>query len=162
MKDYCLCCLRWLITVHRVIVISTVRIIYVYNLISNPDATYNQAAACIFSSVELNGGVICACSALLKPFFQRHMPWILSLSSGSRSRSGSRILGLFRKRNTGKSYELRSVEVGAVKQPDGGKIDNQIAVTSTYSVQETKNERGNGDSTEDLFTPNSKSWNGVN
>ncbi|CAO2650348.1 Nn.00g016400.m01.CDS01 [Neocucurbitaria sp. VM-36] len=140
-----------------VIVISTVRIIYVYNLISNPDATYNQAAACIFSSVELNGGVICACIALLKPFLQQHMPWLLSFSSQSRSRSGSGMLGIFGKRSDGKSYELRSGDADAVKKNDGG----QIAVTTTYSVQ-GKTRKTIGDSTEDLFVPGLKSWSGAN
>ncbi|KAH7388859.1 hypothetical protein BKA66DRAFT_414976 [Pyrenochaeta sp. MPI-SDFR-AT-0127] len=143
-----------------VIIISTVRIIYVYHLVSDPDVTYNQAAACIFSAVELNGGVICACSALLKPFFQRHMPWVLSLSSGSRSRSRSKILGIFGKRS-GKSYELHSVEAKETSKPAGSNAENQIAVTTTYSIQGTKKGKGEGDSTEDLFTPSSKGWNGV-
>lgn len=147
-----------LIVVNRVVVISTVRIIYVYNLISDPDATYNQAAACIFSSVELNGGVMCACIALLKPFFQQYMPWVLSLSSRSRSRSRSGILGIFGKRSNGSSYELRSAEGDAIKRKEDRRLGGQIAVTTTYSVQE---KTGRADSTEDLFTLGSKSWDGV-
>lgn len=151
--------MRYLLTdFDRVIIISTVRIIYVYNLISNPDATYNQAAACIFSCVELNGGVICACLALLKPFFQQHMPWILSLSSRNRSQSGSGILGIFGRRSDGKSYELRSADAAVVNNDKGL---GQIAVTTTYDVQ-GKSRRTPGDSTEDLVVPGSKSWNRVN
>jgi hypothetical protein len=153
--------------VDSVIVISTVRIIYVYSMISDPDSTYNVAKACIFSTVELNGGVICACVALLKPFIQRYMPWILSLSSGSGSGSGSRSkfrkLRIFAKRSGEKSYELQSADADggpdAVKQASDSKSDRQIAVTRSYSVQGSKTGKSDGDSMEDLFAPNS-GWNG--
>ncbi|KAI4615922.1 hypothetical protein J4E83_006590 [Alternaria metachromatica] len=145
-----------------VVVISTVRIIYVYSMISDPDATYNVAKACIFSTVELNGGVICACVALLKPFIQKYMPWILALSSGSGSGDGSRIrkLKMFVKRSGEKSYELQSADADtdATKQADD-RPDHRIAVTKSYSVQGSKTGKSDGDSMEDLFAPNA-GWNG--
>ena len=132
-------------------------------MISDPDSTYNIAKACIFSTVELNGGVICACVALLKPFIQRHMPWVLSLSSGIGSGNGSRIrkLKLFGKRSGEKSYKLRSADADT----DGGKhasdkmSDRQIAVTRSYSVQGSKTGKSDGDSMDDLFAPHA-GWNG--
>ncbi|CAN9178359.1 unnamed protein product [Alternaria alternata] len=143
-----------------VVVISTVRIIYVYSMISDPDSTYNVAKACIFSTVELNGGVICACIALLKPFIQKYMPWILSLSSGSGSGDGSRIrkLKMFVKRNGEKSYELQSADADATKHVDN-RLDRRIAVTRSYSVSGSKTGKSDGDSMEDLFAPTA-GWNG--
>ncbi|KAF2856139.1 hypothetical protein T440DRAFT_438863 [Plenodomus tracheiphilus IPT5] len=136
-----------------VIVISTVRIIYVYNYISNPDATYYQAAACIFSTVELNGGVICVCIALLKPFIQRYMPWMLSFSSSNGSRSGSRRFKFFGKRSHENSYELQGAGADNNAPNQVEKAGGRIAVTRSrsYSVQGSKT--GNSDSMDELFTP---------
>jgi hypothetical protein len=135
-------------------------------MISDPDSTYNVAKACIFSTVELNGGVICACVALLKPFIQRHMPWVLSLSlsSGIGSGNGSRIrkLKIFGKRSGEKSYELRSgdADTDAGKRANDKMSDRQIAVTRSYSVQGSKETgKSDGDSMEDLFAPHA-GWNG--
>ncbi|XP_014552708.1 hypothetical protein COCVIDRAFT_41175 [Bipolaris victoriae FI3] len=145
-----------------VVVISTVRIIYVYSMISNPDSTYNIAKACIFSTIELNGGVICACGALLKPFIQRHMPWILSLSSrnGSGNRSRVRKFKMFRKHSNGGKFELRSTnaEKNARKQASN-KLNRQIEVTRSYTVRDSKTAKDNGDSMDDLFAPTA-GWNG--
>jgi hypothetical protein len=127
-------------------------------MISDPDSTYNVAKACIFSTVELNGGVICACVALLKPFIQRHMPWVLSLSTGIGSGNGSRIrkLKIFGKRSGDKSYELRSGDADT----DADRQANEIAVTRSYSVQGSKEiGKSDGDSMEDLFAPHA-GWNG--
>ena len=132
-------------------------------MISDPDSTYNVAKACIFSTVELNGGVICACVALLKPFIQRHMPWVLSLSSGMGSGNGSRIrkLKLFGKRRGEKSYELRSADADADagNQANDKLSDHQIAVTRSYSVHGSKTGKSDGDSMDDLFAPHA-GWNG--
>jgi hypothetical protein len=131
-------------------------------MISNPDSTYNVAKACIFSTAELNGGVICACVALLKPFIQRHMPWVLSISSGVGSGNGSRIrkLKMFGKRSGEKSYELRSGDADTDKQANDKMSDRQIAVTRSYSVQGSKGTgKSDGDSMDDLFAPYA-GWNG--
>lgn len=131
-------------------------------MISNPDSTYNVAKACIFSTVELNGGVICACAALLKPFIQQHMPWILSLSSrtGTGNRSSSRKLRMPKKRNNEKDLELRDIEADhAARRQAKNKLNRQIAVTRSYSVQDSKTGKSSGDSMEDLFAP-SAGWNG--
>ncbi|KAA8625052.1 hypothetical protein PtrSN002B_006133 [Pyrenophora tritici-repentis] len=145
-----------------VVVISTVRIIYVYSMISNPDSTYNVAKACIFSTVELNGGVICACVALLKPFIQQYMPWILSLSSksGSGDRSMIRKFRMLVKRGTEKEYELQSpeAETAAHNQAADKKSSRQIAVTRSYSVEDSRTGKSGGDSMDELFAPDA-GWN---
>lgn len=142
------------------IVISTVRIIYVYSMISNPDSTYNIAKACIFSTIELNGGVICACAALLKPFIQQHMPWILSLSNGNGSGSGSGIrkLKIFKMRSSGQKFALRSRDADEDANRQTNKSNRQIAVTRSYSVRDTKTGNENGDSMDELFAVDA-GWN---
>ncbi|KAF2443275.1 hypothetical protein P171DRAFT_416795 [Karstenula rhodostoma CBS 690.94] len=64
---------KWLIGItfvvgSGVIIISIVRIIYVYKYVGDPDVTYYQAAAALFSTAELNVGVICTSMIGLKPF----------------------------------------------------------------------------------------------
>ncbi|USP74480.1 uncharacterized protein yc1106_01754 [Curvularia clavata] len=143
-----------------VVVISMVRIIYVYSMISDPDSTYNVAKACIFSTIELNGGVICVCTALLKPFIQKHMPCILSFSSrnGSGSSSGVGKLKMLKLRNAGQRLELHNTdpEQGASRQVN--KAHHQIAVTRSYSVRDAKRGKENSDSMDELFGPN-LGWN---
>lgn len=146
-------------------IVSIVRIIFVYDLIAEPDATYHQARAAIFSAVEVNGGVICACLALLKPFFQKHLPWVLSLSSHSRSRSGSRKLDRFGGPSGIKSYELQSTEAYTNREEEKKKGLRQIEVTTTYDISVQRPTRGrvngDGDSAEELCWPDPQAWQAV-
>lgn len=132
-------------------------------MISNPDSTYNVAKACIFSTVELNGGVICACVALLKPFIQQYMPWILSLSSknGSGDRSLVRRFRMLVKRSSEKDHELQSTgsDAAAHKQAASKNSGRQIAVARSYSVEDSNTGKSRGDSMDELFAPNA-GWNG--
>lgn len=52
------------------IIISIVRIIYVYRYVGEVDVTHYQAAAALFSTAELNVGVICTSMIGLNPFFR--------------------------------------------------------------------------------------------
>ena len=132
-------------------------------MISDPDSTYNVAKACIFSTVELNGGVICACVALLKPFIQQYMPWILSLSSknGSGDRSMIRKFRKLIKRSSEKNYELQSpqAETTAQEQAADKKPSRQIAVTRSYSVKDSRTGKSSADSMDELFASDA-GWNG--
>lgn len=142
---------------------SIVRIIYVYYLIGNPDSTFQQAAACLFSVVELNSGVICGCLVILKPFFQQYVPFILSFSSGNRSRSGSRIFGFLNKDNIKqshrKSYELKSADP-EVRKGDAGKTSmrsssRQVEMPSEYDDNNDRDSTKvfrDGDSTEEIIS----------
>jgi len=105
----------------------------------------------------LNGGVICACLALLKPFFQHYMPWILELSSKSGSRSGSRSFKILGKRKDDRGYELHDIAADAVKQSDDDEL-GRIAVSQTYSVKGSQTGKAKSGSTDDLFAPNAKAW----
>lgn len=48
-------------------------------MLNNPDVTYTQGSATVWSAVEINIGILCNCLAMLKPFVRRHMPWLRSL-----------------------------------------------------------------------------------
>jgi hypothetical protein len=50
---------------------------------ANPDVTWTQASAAVWSCLELNLGILCNCLALLKPFVRRHMSFLGVGSSGS-------------------------------------------------------------------------------
>lgn len=48
-------------------------------MLNNPDVTYTQGSAAVWSAVEVNIGILCNCLAMLKPFVRRHLPWLKSL-----------------------------------------------------------------------------------
>ncbi|KAJ5060421.1 hypothetical protein J3E72DRAFT_289403 [Bipolaris maydis] len=137
-----------------VIVVSIVRIIYVYNYVGNPDITFYQASACIFSEVELNAGVICASIATLKPFVVRHMSFSLSLSGNSeRSRTRSRALTwLRRSRGQNKSYVLGSLDNHKAK-PSQNQEESSIQVSTQYFITSTERPLKDSDSTERIIVP---------
>lgn len=56
---------------------------------NNPDVTYTQASAAVWSCLELNVGIICSCLATLKPFVRTHLPWLASLVGGITSSGGT-------------------------------------------------------------------------
>ncbi|KAF2645325.1 hypothetical protein P280DRAFT_465174 [Massarina eburnea CBS 473.64] len=95
-----------------VMITSIVRIIYVYQWIANVDATYYQGNTCIFSTVEMNAGIICTSIVLLKPFVARFFPTLLFNSSnntGNRTPSGNLSKSWGGKKKTGgMTYELQS------------------------------------------------------
>ncbi|KAH8660212.1 hypothetical protein BX600DRAFT_467412 [Xylariales sp. PMI_506] len=122
-----------------VVLASVVRISYVKAMAENPDFTWTQASAAIWSSVELNIGIACNSLALLKPFIRKHMPWLLNnTQSGTKSTSrhlASENLGnsarLWRGDKAGHSYQLRSFEVN---QDTGVTRKNKIFIENEYSV----------------------------
>ncbi|OBT56394.1 hypothetical protein VE04_05101 [Pseudogymnoascus sp. 24MN13] len=61
-----------------VMVICVVRITYIMSLANNPDVTYSQGRAAVWSCVELNVGIVCASVIVLKPFMRHHFPGVFS------------------------------------------------------------------------------------
>ncbi|KAG0646069.1 hypothetical protein D0Z07_8396, partial [Hyphodiscus hymeniophilus] len=61
-----------------VIAICIVRITYIMSLQNNPDVTYSQGRAAVWSSVELNIGILCNAVIVLKPFFRQFFPRMFS------------------------------------------------------------------------------------
>ncbi|KAI1418463.1 hypothetical protein F5Y13DRAFT_196268 [Hypoxylon sp. FL1857] len=63
-----------------VVLVSIARISYVKAMVVNPDVTWTQAEAAVFSSLELNLGIVCNSLARLRPFVRAHFPsWAMSL-----------------------------------------------------------------------------------
>lgn len=67
---------------------SIVRVSYVKAMQNNPDVTWTQASAAVWSCLELNLGILCNCLALLKPFVRRHMPFLAG-SGGDTGAAGT-------------------------------------------------------------------------
>ncbi len=120
--------------------------------------------ACIFSATELNGGVTCASSALLKPFFEKYLPRLLSLSSNSGRES--RRLKMLENRKFGKSIRMRDAEGGAIDENAHKKGAVQVALIKDNNLHDDKRGRvvgqstgeSTGESTEDLWI-GSRNWN---
>ncbi|OCK83948.1 hypothetical protein K432DRAFT_401566 [Lepidopterella palustris CBS 459.81] len=143
-----------------VVFTSIVRITYIMNLLDKPDITYYEATACVWSSVELNFGIICNCLTVLKPFAKRHMPGLFSSTNGSHSKSLSHrlsIMARFRKDrdgHNGPGYQLGSMDNRTNKSAGGEDFGKgQIVVTSTYRVEAKKGREAASESMEDIITP---------
>ena len=58
-------------------------------MVTNPDVTWTQASAAIFSVLELNLGVACNSMARLKPFIRMHFPqWAGSFGNSNHTPAG--------------------------------------------------------------------------
>lgn len=65
------------------------RVSYVQAMQKNPDVTYTQASAAVWSVVEINLGIMCNSLALLKPLMRRYLPRLMMSGSGRGSSPGS-------------------------------------------------------------------------
>ena len=122
-------------------------------MVDNPDFTFTHGSTALWSIVEMNLGVLCNCLAVMKPFARRHMPYLLSSSTGTgateptygkRSKSNGK--------SWGHSYQLHSVGKGKMDAQDresdsgsgrsgaGGGLDdapkhNDITVDHQFKVE---------------------------
>ena len=114
----------------------------------NPDVTWTQASAAVWSCVELNIGIVCNCLAQLKPFVRKYLPSLAKLVAGGDSskdsgygKKGSTAGGggSFAAWKTDKSahrYELHSVD--RAKNPDEEEArgpSDGVLVVDEYHVQ---------------------------
>jgi hypothetical protein len=131
----------------------------------NPDFTFTQCSAAVWSLLEINLGILCNCLATLKPFARRHMPCLFTLSSGPSAESSSYVK---RSKNAwervgGKgpnnSYRLHSVAKGG---PHDDKMDatlgKDIVVVDQVTVEYDFGSRrgrmgGDGGSTDSILAP---------
>ncbi|EAQ86420.1 hypothetical protein CHGG_07673 [Chaetomium globosum CBS 148.51] len=67
---------------------SIVRVAYVRAMVANPDVTFTQCSAAVWSLLEMNLGILCNALAALKPFVRQHMPNLFS-SNGWGSGGGA-------------------------------------------------------------------------
>lgn len=58
--------------------ISIMRLAYIYPVSVSPDLTWESPLACIWSSVETNIAIMCACMPCLKGFVERAMPSMIN------------------------------------------------------------------------------------
>lgn len=126
---------------------------------NNPDVTHTQAAAAVWSCVELNVGIICNCLAMLKPFVRRHMPWLSSLVGGgtepasyNKQASGPNTGGAFssgwRADGVNHSYQLHSVDRGRDSPMD----KNAVVIVDEFRVRyDRRKDTGDASSTEDIL-----------
>ncbi|EUC44937.1 hypothetical protein COCMIDRAFT_37269 [Bipolaris oryzae ATCC 44560] len=137
-----------------VVIVSIVRIIYIYNYIGNLDITFYQAKSSIFSGVELNVGIICASMATLKPFIVKYMSFLLpSTENSQRSKSKSWALSWLRpSRGQNKSYALGSLDNHKAK-PVQNEEGSSIQVSTQYFVTSTERPLKDSDSTERIIAP---------
>lgn len=128
---------------------------------NNPDVTHTQAAAAVWSCVELNVGLICNCLAMLKPFVRRHLPWLVSLVGGTsnaaasynKQASGANAGGAFsaggwRADGVNHSYQLHSVDRGRDSPMD----KNNVVIVDEFRVRyDRRKDTGDASSTEDIL-----------
>lgn len=65
-----------------VCVVSVVRLRSLYDIATSDDKTYENGPAAYWSAIEVNVGIICACTPSLKAFAARFFPRFLSNSTG--------------------------------------------------------------------------------
>lgn len=125
-------------------------------MVDNPDVTFTQCSAAVWSLLEMNLGILCNSLAVLKPFIRRHMPSFFSKTgSGAGKTDDSYIKHSKGSRGLGHSYQLHSVGNGG---PEDGANKHEITVTDQFSIDydsRTKgaNATGKGDSTESILAP---------
>ncbi|KAF9883847.1 hypothetical protein FE257_002738 [Aspergillus nanangensis] len=119
-----------------VVVCSVVRLPYVLLLDKTPDVTYTEAILGVWSIVEVNLGIICACAMRFKRLLSTYLPRLALFSS--RSRSGGKITyesdvnRLNPPEKRGKhSYQLHSIQSSST-EPFAGNKD--AAVYHSYQV----------------------------
>lgn len=137
---------------------SIVRIAYVRAMVDNPDMTFTQCAAGVWSLVEMNLGTLCNSLAALKPFVRRHLPSLLSKTTESDESNGnvggSSYAKHNRNRGWGHSYYMHSCGGSTtreqVREKDEIVIKEEITVEYEHMKQGSA-ASGRGDSTESIL-----------
>ncbi|KAF5006519.1 hypothetical protein FDECE_7121 [Fusarium decemcellulare] len=140
-----------------VVIVSCIRFGYVQKMKDNPDVTWTQASASLWSCIEMNTGIICQCLAHLKPFIRKHIPWLARFVTGtSQPKSypeqgdNSHSYKRWRGDKVSHGYQLHSV--GRSQQPPGESSGRDIVVTDEYQVQfSASRNTGDASSTEDIL-----------
>ncbi|KAF5027405.1 hypothetical protein F66182_482 [Fusarium sp. NRRL 66182] len=142
-----------------VVIVSCIRFGYVQRMEKNPDITWTQANASLWSCIEMNTGIICYCLAQLKPFVRRHMTWLVSFVSQAPSQPQSYSLqpsninsnGRWRGDQASYGYQLHSVG-RSQKPPDEVASGNEIVVVDEIQVDFTPSGNNpSASSTEDIL-----------
>ncbi|KAJ6015576.1 hypothetical protein N7540_010167 [Penicillium herquei] len=133
-----------------VVICSIARLPYVLKLDSTSDTTYTEAILGIWSLVEINLGIICACAMRFKKLITTYLPRLSLFSSRSRSRStGKAYLAdphMFRPKDSKgqHSYQLHSFQDSSV-EPFSPAFPPKSKDISVYRTFEVDVERTDGD-----------------
>jgi hypothetical protein len=148
---------------------SIIRVAYVRAMVDNPDVTFTQCSAAVWSLLEMNLGILCNSLAALKPFVRRHLPSLFS-KTGSGAGTGGKTDESYAKRSKGSrgwghSYQLHSVGNGKTETAADAKKEGRkdIVVVDQFSVEygrrngegsvTTGAAPGKGDSTDSILAP---------
>ncbi|RSL63462.1 hypothetical protein CEP54_005263 [Fusarium duplospermum] len=140
-----------------VVIVSCIRFGYVQKMQKNPDVTWTQASASLWSCIEMNTGIICNCLAHLKPFVRRHIPWLAKFVSGTSQQKSypdevdnSHSYKRWRGDKASHGYQLHSV--GRSQEPAGTSTGNNVVVVDEFQVEFTSaRNTGEASSTEDIL-----------
>lgn len=123
-----------------VVICSIARLPYVLELGKSPDITYTEAILGVWSIVEVNLGIICACAMRFKRLIATYLPRLSIFSS--RSRGTGKIteessVNRFQAKNNRAqdSYELHSFQSGSM---DPLASSRDISVHHTLTVDEER------------------------
>ncbi|AEO59655.1 hypothetical protein MYCTH_2135030 [Thermothelomyces thermophilus ATCC 42464] len=141
-------------------VASIVRIAYVRAMVTNPDFTYTQCAAAVWSLFEMNLGILCNALAALKPFVRTYLPGLFSSNGWGSSGRKTGQQGPSKRSKSSKwahGYQLHSVGNGKTEQTAAK--DNVVVVDHQFSVEYNTAKpnavmtTGSGGSTDSILTP---------
>ncbi|KAK7414278.1 hypothetical protein QQX98_006875 [Neonectria punicea] len=123
-----------------VVVVSCIRFGYVQKMEKNPDITWTQASASLWSCIEMNTGIICNCLAQLKPFVRKHIAWLAKFVSGSSQEKSypdavqnDHSYKRWRGDNASHGYQLHSI--GRAQKPTSDNPSQDIVVVDEFKVQ---------------------------
>jgi hypothetical protein len=139
-----------------VVVCSIARLPYVLLLDKTPDTTYTEAILGVWSLVEVNLGIICACAMRFKRLIATYLPRLSLFSSQSRSVAK---MGYDSRRNDfqsgdskgRRSYQLHSIQNGST---DPFSVNNGISVYHSFNVDVKSSDKDirDGGSTDRILT----------
>ena len=116
-------------------------------MVANPDVTFTQCSAAVWSLLEMNLGILCNALAALKPFVRQHMPHLFSSNgwgSGGAAGAGKPSGGSSaypskrsRSRAWGHTYQLHSVGTGKGEERNvpGAGVKDDIVVDHQFTVE---------------------------
>ncbi|WAO92079.1 Hypothetical protein NCS54_00957300 [Fusarium falciforme] len=123
-----------------VVIVSCIRFGYVQKMQKNPDVTWTQASASLWSCIEMNTGIICNCLAHLKPFVRRHIPSLAKFVSGTSQQKSypdevdnSHSFKRWRGDKASHGYQLHSV--GRSQESAAAGTGNNVVVVDEFQVE---------------------------
>lgn len=142
-----------------VCIISIVRLHSLLIITTSKDQSYDNAPVAVFSIVEINVALICACLPTLRPLLVKWFPRLSSGSRGTHGASGglSNSHGLKRTSVLGYGMNSLSTRKGVQKLEGESDEDDKIRVVTNIDVKVSRHEAGDGNgdgresSTESLF-----------